>query len=111
VALRGRVESNGMKGFEVSVNGKKVFTAGVGPNCALHVQTGWTNEENGPPLLYAYGVDWGNGDKFRWPLINVQPGDEIVVRFVAEIISGLPEKRYAAPDDWRPRHARRGDPD
>lgn len=90
-----------MKAFEVYVNGEKVYTAGVGPNCALHVGAGWTTDERGS-TVGAYGVDWGSGDKFRWPFRPIGMGDEIVLRYIETAEADPPEKRYPPPPGWQP---------
>jgi hypothetical protein len=93
-----------MKAFMVSVNGRHVCTAGIGPNGVLSTILSWVG--GGPALgvegefrLHVGGLDTRTDEHVKWITPELAVGDEVTVR-VVEVEQVDPEvSRHKAQRD------------
>ena len=81
-----------MRCFEVWVNGRQLYTAGIAPPGTLHGHLhSWERRPADPSLpgkpddhaaLHFGGSDPATGDYVSWPTQGLRVGDEVVIRVV-----------------------------
>lgn len=76
-----------MKAFAVFVNGKRVCTAGIGPNGVLSTIITWAGGGSrrtaaGFFSLHVGGLDSRTDEHVRWQVPEVKVGDEVTVKIL-----------------------------
>lgn len=72
-----------MRAFVVSVNGKKLCTAGIGANGVLSSNVSWTGREgSGGFHMHVGGLDSSSNQHLSWPVKEIGVGDEIVTHII-----------------------------
>jgi hypothetical protein len=83
-----------MLGFEVTINGAKLCTAGIGAPGSLQVDIVWVlrhsqDDFTGVPgtpdetmSVTVGGEAYASGEYLRWPNANLKAGDEVLLRVV-----------------------------
>lgn len=87
-----------MRAFEISVNSKKLCTAGIDTNGVLSAIVNWVATRNGEDLfLDVGGLVSTSEEHVRW--INQKPvrvGDRVTIRVVEKKLVDQPSIRYRA---------------
>jgi hypothetical protein len=91
-----------MKAFVVSVNGRRLRTAGIGPNGVLTAIVDWVGsgpkrDAGGHFGFHVGGLDSRTGERVDWTTPQLKVGDSVTVKIVeAEEVD--PEARREVPD-------------
>ena len=90
-----------MKSFVVSVNGRRICTAGIGPNGVLSAILSWVGggsrrAAEGRLTFHVAGLDSRTDEHADWAVPEVAVGDEITIRIVeAENVDPEARRRRA----------------
>ena len=88
--------------FEVSLNGSRVCTAGVGEEGVLTTTVSWVKRQNSNTIpddveeeltLDVGGLIASTREHLRWTDRSVAPGDEVTIRIVDQEFADLPTAR------------------
>jgi len=91
-----------LKAFVVSVNGRRLCTAGVGPEGVLSAIVTWVGRGSRRPAegkfdLHVGGLDSRTGEHLGWKTPRIRVGDSVTVKLVETERVDAESKRYV-PD-------------
>jgi hypothetical protein len=76
-----------MKAFVVSLNGRNICTAGVGPEGVLTTSVYWVGggprpDAHGDLRMHVGGLDSRTDEHVDWPVPELAVGDEVTIRII-----------------------------
>lgn len=90
-----------MKAFVVHVNGKQLFTAGIGADGVLTAIVNWVGRSDPSPHcefnLHVTGIDGRSGEFLSYPTPPIGVGDSISVQIIDTEDVDAADSRFSTP--------------